>query len=583
MLSQSDVQNYINNTGVVISSKNQLEDLLGSDKPLTAITFTAEAACAVDHVSSLISKHCETLRSIVLDGSLSVKCVIQHSTIEKKNGVSYVYHEHEYERLARAINNCKKLRILKIENYKDKLTERLHLFTLDLAILPNLEQLSYANTYINDGQLGHNYIVEMFSRIVSKLQHLKYLNIADAIFFSDALYILFKALSENRSLTSLILGHKELADLRSFSYLRTLIQTLLQNNILHIGYQPPQTDNRSNEEAPNLITQLQEFIQEKNKDQKLTELKIMVIDENDLFIELIAGRILLHHGSLQKLSIKILNTNKRNPEIQERIDSLVAALKLCTQLQSFFLLNFQGTFSWEIDKIVDAIASLPIKRLSFNKTYLGTRGIVSLKTMLETNAHLKRLNLTLAGLMNGKCYKNLSVALNNNSSLQLLILGKSPMHSSWMIMLKEVVVQKIDKIQPGAPKKSPLKINWDFSPAAVMEEKRQIMVTELLFSQLFKDICVNSSDSIDVCTDADSNELENAWRELQSLEVEERPVITQDHVVRNTNSFWSQIAGLIKPRDVELTPLTASAASSSNSYGTGVISTEMAATSSQKR
>lgn len=227
---------------------------------------------------------------------------------------------------------------------------------------------------------------------------------------------------------------------------------------------------KSYQQALSLLEQLQRFLTEKRAGRSKMDLEIEVPDEASLNWNLISAHILLHARAVQHLTIRILNQENGTPYLKDiAAVYFFNALKRCTRLRIFKIEKFQEAFCLDDKYVVglfEALQTLPIEKLSFNRTYIGPTGVESLKPIFKTGK-ITEIDLTLAAIVSESSVRTLAKSIASCDSLQKIILGRSPLTIAWWQMLDASVKNH----------RNPPALEWNITPEKEMDTKMQILCT----------------------------------------------------------------------------------------------------------
>ncbi len=195
--------------------------------------------------------------------------------------------------------------------------------------------------------------------------------------------------------------------------------------------------------ALKLLPEIRKLLEERqNKPQK--NVLIEIPDENNFSIELVTATILFHSSEMECLTIRMLNTAQYDPYLSH-FNPFLMALSQCQNLRSFKLETFQGAFvGAQIEGLFQTISKLPLRALSFNKTYIGLIGFQCLAKM-AVQTKLVDIDLTLSGLTCKKSVELLAQFVRNATSLQRVSLGRSPMTLNWWQILVEASLSNFSR------------------------------------------------------------------------------------------------------------------------------------------
>lgn len=222
--------------------------------------------------------------------------------------------------------------------------------------------------------------------------------------------------------------------------------------------------------ALKLLPEIRKLLAERqNKPQK--NVLIEIPDENNFYIELVTATILFHSSEMECLTIRMLNTAQYDPYLSH-FDPFLMALSQCQNLRSFKLETFQGAFVGpQIEGLFQTISKLPLRALSFNKTYIGLIGFQCLAKMAE-QTKLVEIDLTLSGLTCNKSVGFLAQFVRNATSLQSVSLGRSPMTLNWWQILNEASRSNFSRPT----------IAWQITHEEEMKAKMRIMQSCITFN-----------------------------------------------------------------------------------------------------
>ncbi len=466
------------------------------------------------------------------------------------------------EALADAIQSCQNLRSLTIEHFFNSFRQHIKHFCLCLKDLPALNELNFQNTFL--GEYATNLL-----KIIETHKKLRKVNLSNtALIYMLNWDQLTSTLQNNYSIEELDLSGNatRLLAVRSVldgvvsenNKIRTLIWSYLdlaEGETLHWESDKRvnwQEDKDRDSEVDLLLeevktyrrtgkhllavdykiarvkfTELMAFIAERNDPTPKTSLSITISNEHHFDLELLAARIARHSKSLRELNIVVDSIEYYNPSFLDRsFTKFINTLRSCTQLCELKLEHLQGIFKGErIAALLRAVASLPrLQVLSLDKTYVGPASMNALAELMRKNI-ITRLVLALSGFVNNYCFEVLATAIQSNTSLETLILGKSPMTAMWLQILSQGVRARNSN--------TPLNLVWIASEKDTMESQMLAMCGDLIDPR-DKGQLRWQKRTLELYYDQRSVDLTPNWRELQRF-------------IKATT--YQQLSGVLPPGD----------------------------------
>jgi hypothetical protein len=434
------------------------------------------------------------LLAVVLQNNMqTLKILILNNSGDKITDVNF----HSFKQFHQALQCCVNLDHLALNHFGH------HLFVLQYpdivnficvtTSLPKLRILSFSGTYFSS-------IGFFFNRLRTN-KSIKELNLENPPDSRALAY--FHEVAGNTTLEKLILGQSQI----ELQYVLTVIKVITQGviNVLdwnpEAGYQTKvsdlkkelsssdKSDGRKTDHASSYhftkqqlqLNQYQRAYKLLQEAKKLTEARqqspkknvvIEIPDEEAFDLNLITTTILYHSSVVESLTIRMLNTARHDPSLSSDFELFLNALSQCISLHTLKIETFQSAF-WasSVQALFKTISKLPLKFLSFKKTYIGPVGFQCLAQMAEQNK-LVEIDLTLSGLVYQTSAEFLAECVSK-TSLQRIILGKSPMTLKWWQMLT-----KARESNPARPK-----IEWQVSHEEEMKTKMRIMLNALAYDQ----------------------------------------------------------------------------------------------------
>ncbi len=413
------------------------------------------------------------------------------------------------EALAGAIQSCQNLRSLTIEHFFNSFRQHIKHFCLCLKDLPGLNELNFQNTFLGE------YATDLL-KIIETHTNLREVNLRNtALIYSANWYQVTTTLRNNSSLevldlignaTRLLAVRSVIDGITSASNkirsLKWCFLELAEGETLHwesdkrVNWQEDkardaqlvsllkrvETYRRTGEHllisdyriAKDSFAELMVLIAERNDPTSKTELTISISNEYNFNLALLTARIARHTKSLRELNIIVGSIENDNPRFcNQDFTKFINTIRSCTQLCELKLEHLQGTFKGEsMAALLRAVASLPrLQVLSLDKTYVGPAGMNVLAELMRKNI-ITRLVLSLSGFVNNYCFEVLATAIQSNTSLETLILGKSPMTAMWVQILTQGVRTRNSN--------TPLLLVWTASEKDTMESQMLAMCDDLI-------------------------------------------------------------------------------------------------------
>lgn len=435
------------------------------------------------------------LLAVVLQNNMqTLKILILNNSGDKITDVNF----HSFKQFHQALQCCVNLDHLALNHFGHQLFV-LHYhdivnFICVTTSLPKLRILSFSGTYFSS-------IGFFFNRLRTN-KSIKELNLENPPDSRALAY--FNEVAGNTTLEKLILGQSQI----ELQYVLTVIKVVTQGVIKILDWNPEagyqtkvsdlkkelsssdKSDGRKTDHASSYhftkqqlqLNQYQRAYKLLQEAKKLAEARqqgpqknvvIEIPDEEAFDLNLITTTILYHSSVVESLTIRMLNTARHDPSLSSDFELFSNALSQCQSLHTLKIETFQSAF-WAsaIQALFKTISKLPLKFLSFKKTYIGPVGFQCLAQMAKQNK-LVEIDLTLSGLICQTSAKLLAECLSKNPSLQRIILGKSPMTLKWWQLLT-----KACESNPARPK-----IEWQVSHEEEMKTKMQIMLNALAYDQ----------------------------------------------------------------------------------------------------
>lgn len=317
------------------------------------------------------------------------------------------------------------------------------------------------------------------------------------------------------------------------------------------------------QEAQSLLQQLQNFLTEKRRHRPKTELVIEIPNEKRVIWEHVSGQILLHAKALQHLTVRFLNLETGCPILDGKTAQVfLNALQQCKHLQTLNMENFMGvlfTLSEEhFVALFKILKDLPLKKLSFNRTYIGPVGIEHLKSILSAGK-VTEIDLTFAAIVTESSVKELAQGISSCRSLQTVILGTSPLTLGWWQMLDNSVQH-----HPNRPA-----LAWKPTDESVMSTKMEIF-TACLPDYMVKDMAPSEGALRYIILNKFRREIsgiEQKWEQLQAQTQTEKSSSTPSPFWSDrTKKEGSEMEMSVLPTNPN-TPLLQRQAAKAKSYG----------------
>lgn len=208
-----------------------------------------------------------------------------------------------------------------------------------------------------------------------------------------------------------------------------------------------------------------------NSDRRLQMALVINIEHEDNFdLNAINEEISFHSKVLQNLTIKI-NIKNICPKLKyQDVQKFAEAIGNCTKLRLLEIEGFLETFHkthWQ--SIFDAMMKLvDLETMSFKKTYIGPVGYHFLRDSLCPTNKISSLDLTLTGMISEDDVESLADVIRLTTSLNRIVLGKSPMTLKWWQLLTS-----------SLERKNPPTLVWEHSSQNEMQIQMRIICIAL--------------------------------------------------------------------------------------------------------
>lgn len=502
----------------------------------------------VNNIASL-----EVAAKAMLEFSTIVKIITQNKsslvkiTFDGWSGGEFTVSSNDAELLANAVKSCTGLRSLTIKHFFNSFRENIKYFSQCLEDHPDLDELSFHNTYLGE------YATGLFKKLETH-QKLKTIHLSNTALIYRANWDQFAfALKNNSSLEKLILWRTATRLLAVSSVLDGIISSSNRIKSLQWDFQPLVEseelhwksdkavnwggDKGRDVEVDNLLHQVEDYrrtgqhllvsdykvaevkfrelktFMSERKGPPKTSLSVTISNEYNFSLALLTAKIALHSNNLSELNILMDSIESDNPWYSDQdFSNFIATLKKCVNLRQFKFEHMQGIFkSEQIGEILRVLCSFPqLQILSLKKTYIGPLGMKNLFALLQKNK-ITTLDLTLSGLIDNHCFRILAGAIESNTSLETITFENSPMTAMWLQIL-------IEGIRRRSPHTS-LKIIWRKSEKEVMESQMRAMCSDLARDRRVTDTALANlmNDTLKIFYSQRSVDLTPSWLALQNL------------------------------------------------------------------